>query len=333
MFFSAPYAHNSTPPDAQTANRISQKPQQFSQFRNALHRWHVGCIKPFVRIRFGVISLLAFFCLQAQAAPHPSTNEFPFEYREGMIWLKVSAPNSSEPLNFLLDSGAAVSVVNLETTRKLNITLGHRVSVAGVGSKTTGYWPQRLSLKLDSLPLAGDYLAVDLDCLSDACHCEVDGLLGADFFRDRIVQIDFAASKLRILSQHTPDPASESLPLKNHRGALLVPLTVNSARPRWFRLDTGCASALALVQAHAAKAATRTRTAVALSDVPVATGAANVKLGSKIFDHVPTDIHSDEIFRGESGLLGNGLLSRFQTVTIDTKVGRITLADPYQPSP
>jgi hypothetical protein len=91
-------------------------------------------------------------------------------------------------------------------------------------------------------------------------------------------------------------------------------------------LDTGCASALALVQARAAKAATHTRTAVALSDLPVATGATNIKLGSKIFDHVPTDLHSDEIFRGESGLLGNGLLSRFQTITIDSKAGRITLA-------
>ena len=275
--------------------------------------------------------LLAAVCLQAYAAPLPVSNEFVVDYREGMLWLKVHAPQSSNLLNFLLDSGAGVSVLNLHTARKLNIPLGDRVSVSGVGSSTTGYWPQHLSLNLNSLSLSGDYLAVDLNALGDACRCRVDGLLGADFFHDRIVQIDFAASKLRILSQYTPEPGANVLPLKNHRGAFLVQASVDSAKPRWLRLDTGFASALAIVDPRAHNQATRSRLAVALSEATVPVTTTTLKLGSLTLPSVPTDLHKEQIFSGESGLLGNGLLSRFRTVTIDSKSGLISFS-PFLPA-
>jgi hypothetical protein len=197
--------------------------------------------------------------------------------------------------------------------------------VSGVGSSATGYWPQHLSLTLDSLSLSGDYLAVDLNALGDACRCHVDGLLGADFFRDRIVQIDFAASKLRILAQYTPAPAETTLPLKNHHDAFLVPISVDSPKARWLRLDTGCATALAIVDPKAHNQATHSRLSVALSAVPVPVTTTTVKVGSVALDNISVDLHKDQIFGGESGLVGNGLLSRFKTVTIDAKFGRLFL--------
>ena len=45
---------------------------------------------------------------QAQPA---APAEIPFEFRDGLIWVAVRVPQQSEPLNFLLDSGAAVSVL------------------------------------------------------------------------------------------------------------------------------------------------------------------------------------------------------------------------------
>jgi len=40
---------------------------------------------------------------------------------------------------------------------------------------------------------------------------------------------------------------------------------------------------------------------------------------------VPTGLHQKEIFPGEAGLLGNGLLSRYRSVIIDWKSRRLFL--------
>ena len=48
-------------------------------------------------------------------------------------------------------------------------------------------------------------------------------------------------------------------------------------------------------------------------------------LGTEKFENVPTDLHAEEIFPGEKGILGNGMLSRFQEVTVDAKGGRLFL--------
>ena len=50
-----------------------------------------------------------------------------------------------------------------------------------------------------------------------------------------------------------------------------------------------------------------------------------VSVGGKYFADVPTMLHANEIFAGERGLLGNGILSRFERVTVDAKSGFLVL--------
>jgi hypothetical protein len=50
-----------------------------------------------------------------------------------------------------------------------------------------------------------------------------------------------------------------------------------------------------------------------------------VRLGTVEVPKVKTGLHSQPMFLGESGLLGNGLLSRF-TVTIDVTQGSCILS-------
>jgi hypothetical protein len=45
--------------------------------------------------------------------------EIPFQYREGLIWLKVAVAGKSRPLNSLLDTGSGVSVLDLQIARTL----------------------------------------------------------------------------------------------------------------------------------------------------------------------------------------------------------------------
>ncbi len=259
------------------------------------------------------------------------SSEFPFELRQGLIWVQVKVPASSRPLDFLLDTGAGVSVVNLSTARRLGLPMGKQVQVEGVGANSVGYWPERLSALAGAVALPRNYLAVDLNELSGACHCAIDGLIGADFFRDRVVQLDFVAKKVRLLA--SSEPGKASLPLRVRNGALQVPVSVNSAPAGWTRLDTGCASSLQWAAAEGKKTEATTQNAgvgekvmaVGLTGLSIPMKPACVQLGSYLFDQVPTGVHARPIFAGEAGLLGNGLLSRFERVTIDAKSGRFLL--------
>jgi hypothetical protein len=49
-----------------------------------------------------------------------------------LIWLKVNIAGKSKPLNFLLDSGAGISAIDLRTARTLGVLLGSRQTVLGV---------------------------------------------------------------------------------------------------------------------------------------------------------------------------------------------------------
>jgi hypothetical protein len=279
-----------------------------------------------MRIPFSVAVLVAFALglLQASAADAVAS-EVPFEFREGLIWMKVSVKESPKPLNMLLDSGANFSVINLPTARKLGIRIGNRVEVEGVDAVTTGYWPQHLSAAPRALDLPGDFLAVDLSELSKGSDRVVDGLLGADFFAKHVVRIDFARRVIQVDSAAVQSGQQIQIPLRVNEGAVQVPLSVNGSKEQWVRLDTGCNSPLHWVSSDTKAAQSARQIAVALTKSCVPVTLTKVQIGACDFEGVSTVLHSTEIFPGESGLLGNGLLSRFSTVTIDLPSNRLLL--------
>ena len=253
-----------------------------------------------------------------------STTEFPFEYREGLLWVQVQVAGSREPLRFLLDSGAEVSVVNLDTAKHLGMTLAEKVNVSSVQTTMTGYWPQKLSATANGVTLPSDFLALDLSKLNRACEQSVDGLIGADFFKGKIVQIDFGAQKIRLLNTSDASSKKETSPLEIRRCGLCVMVGVNGGKPQRLRLDTGCATALQWVTTKVQPERCTSKVAIGLAQLAIPQTTTTVSLAGRTFNDVPTGLHSAAIFDGEKGLLGNGLLSRFETVTIDSRAGRLT---------
>jgi hypothetical protein len=289
--------------------------------------WHISCLKS--RVRFGVCVLLLFLTrlLQAESV-WAAVSELPIQFRDGLLWVDVIVPQSTEPLNFLLDTGASASVINLNTARRLNLKLGRKVSVTGVHTTLTGYWPLKLTTKVDQIALPDEYLALDLSKLSDACSRSVDGLIGADFFCDRVVQIDYGAQKLRVLNTALRDAGTNSVPLEVRPCGLRVPVNVNGGKSQWVRVDTGCASAFQWVTSKVRAELCTSKLAVGLTELSIPQTMTGVQLGSSYLDTVPTGLHSKAIFPGESGLLGNGLLAQFGIITIDAKSGRLFLGRP-----
>lgn len=253
-----------------------------------------------------------------------SHTEFPFEYREGLLWVQVQVAECREPLRFLLDSGAEVSVVNLDTAKRLGLSLGERVNVSSVQATMTGYWPQKLSATANGVTLPSDFLALDLSKLNAACTQSVDGLIGADFFKGRIVQIDFAAQKIRLLNASDTASKAETSPLEIRRCGLCVMASVDGSKPQRLRVDTGCATALQWVTSKVQPERCTSKVAIGLAQLIIPQTQTTVMLAGHTFRDVPTGLHREAIFDGEKGLLGNGLLSRFETVTIDSRAGRLS---------
>ena len=256
-----------------------------------------------------------------------SLAEFPFEFREGLLWVEVTVPQSKKPLNFLVDTGAGVGVINLSTAKRIGLKLGREVMVHGVQTMLTGYWQQRMLAKVGEVELPREYLAVDLDKLSSSCERPVDGLVGADFFRGRVVQIDFEAQRIRLLKPEKARKTGEALPLQLRSCGMRVPIRVNDHKRQWVRLDTGRATALQWVTSDVRPEQCGRKMAIGLVEISIPQTETTVGIGEHKFGNVPTGLHETAIFPGEAGLLGNGLLSRFSTVTIDAKAGRVILGE------
>jgi hypothetical protein len=271
-----------------------------------------------MRFFAGVAFLALLLAVSAHSeAPH----EISFLYQDGLIWLKAEVPGKNESLNFLLDSGAGVSVLDLDRARALGMRVGNKESVQGVNGRAVAYRVDDFQAVSGGIALPRSMLAMNLQTISNCCHQHIDGILGIDFFRGRIVHIDFAARRVRLLRQHDLSLANcEILPIKICNDAFCVPVRVAENRPQWMRLDTGCDSCLDWVVSDAGKRLTE-RTSFGLSHFSGKRVNATVQIGKQRFI-IPAAVHEEPIFSGEGGLLGNGLLSKFR-LTIDEPGSRV----------
>ncbi len=210
-----------------------------------------------------------FFAAALTGVQSAPASEFPFEFREGSLWIEVNVPQSKAPLNFLVDTGAGVSVINLSTAKRIGLKFGRKVMVQGVGTVLTGYRQERMSAKVGDVELPREYLSVDLEKFSSSCERPVDGLVGVDFFRGRVVQIDFDAQKIRLLKPEKKVRSDETLPLQLRPCGMRVPISVNGHKRLWVRLDTGCATPLQWVTSDVRPEQCARRMAIGLVEISI----------------------------------------------------------------
>jgi hypothetical protein len=259
--------------------------------------------------------------LQGAALPEVQ-REIPFQYRDGLVWVKVELAGTTSPLNFLLDSGASVSAVDIRTAAACSLKLGDRQPVEGVTGHSVGYRVTDFQGSFGGNALPKSVLAVDLGAVSECCGRHIDGILGLDVFRGRVVRIDFNARRISLLENCDLRVANcEVLPIKRCNGAFCVPMQIAGNPTQWLRLDTGCDSALEWVVSGRAKRQMN-RPSIGLTRTSVSHINTWVQLGHDSFDDVTAGIHMNQIFPGEDGLIGNGLLSKL-CLTIDEPGGRV----------
>jgi hypothetical protein len=271
------------------------------------------------------IALLCFVSLFS-AICTGETVEIPFLFNDGFIVITAQAPQTGTPLTLLVDSGASASILAVRTARKLKVALGSKEPIYGVGSRVAAYRVNCFQPTVGSLALPSMPLAADLSMADDMCGRSIDGLVGIEFFRDRIVQIDYEHACLRLLDAPPGEPPTARLPLDIRSGIACVPVSVNGSRPRLTRLDTGCNDALHWVVPRSNVRPQARRVSVGFATDPRNMVLTDLMLGGTSVNHLETSIHSEPLFPGEAGLVGNGTLSRFM-VTVNWRDREVLLHD------
>lgn len=259
----------------------------------------------------------------AQAQPEPMA-AISFDFVDGFILIEAHVSQSKRPLTMLLDSGAGVSVVSLRTARQLQLKLGAPENVRGVGADAVAYHIDPLTASAQDIPLASVPLAVDLHNAAQICSHPVDGIIGINFFEGRIVQIDYAARCIRLLSHAEAAAGTSTLSIRVLNHVMSVPVSVNDSAPRWTRVDTGCNDELHWVIPRANEPQRARGVSIGFLTDTNDTALSSVRLGDRFLPGVETCLHGQPIFPGESGLLGNGVLSAF-IVTFDNVNHRMIL--------
>jgi Aspartyl protease len=267
-------------------------------------------LKP-ARVALSFFALLP--CLFASAN---EPVEIPFRYTDGFIRVEVRLASSSKPLSMLLDSGASVSVLNLSVARRLHLAIGKPLGIRGVASNSSAYCIDPVPATISGVKSGSITLTADMSKAGELCSEPVDGLIGVDFFRNRVVQIDYAKQCLRLLSI---SPALESrhlLAVKFINDVACVRVGVNGSSGRWTRFDTGCNDTLQWVIPRFTRREKENTASIGFIADSRDLAPSRVALGDHVIDSVPVSLHTRPFFEGEAGLLGNALLSQF-TVTLD----------------
>jgi len=272
-------------------------------------------------VRALILNLL-FFSGFAVAAPV----EIPFRIFRGMILVEAGIAGSPRPLQFILDSGAGATVFakDLAADLDLPLTAGERIRTVN-GTQDAGRAETthlQLGSPSNSLRFSPSPLVVDLRKESKTLGTRIDGLLGADLFAGRSIKIDFKKSRLHLSPAGKPGLGSTRLPLEQSGGAMFVGLTAGNALLPRVRLDTGCSRSLcwsppdgSLLRGYWRDGQSKT---------------IEVNFGPRVMAEVATDLYRRPLFVGEDGLLGTALLSRFDSVWIDSIQHRITFESPRE---
>ncbi len=182
--------------------------------------------------------------------------EIPFEYKNGFILVDIIF-NNILPLKFIFDTGAEYTIINkrevtdlfgLDYEKEFRL-LGSDMTTELIAYLTRGVdlnFDQLYGTQQDVLVLAEDYFNIE-----DYTGIEVHGILGANFFKRYVIQIDYRRKILTFIKPETFDRPEAGYKkvrtlFKKNKPYLQVgvEITKDSILPLSILLDSGASLAL-----------------------------------------------------------------------------------------
>lgn len=145
----------------------------------------------------------------------------PFDLINDHIYLHAGV-NGSSPLTFILDTGATSTVLDLQKAKSFGFNLlpfGEIDSGIGVNPPVGYKITDEVSISLPGVVLSSENLyAFSLDRTRDCLKQTVDGVLGEDFFRNFVVEIDYHKRRINLYDPGSFNYAGGGQSLRLERG-------------------------------------------------------------------------------------------------------------------
>ncbi len=140
------------------------------------------------------------FALAQEKPNAKSVITIPFELVTRHIVVQVKI-NNSRPLSFVLDTGDRVGIVDSDVAKELGLKLQGQVRVGGAGSETlagsmvAGATWTLAGLQGFSQPVR---LAIPLRRMATRFGHDFDGIIGAEFIKQFVIEIDYPARVVKL---------------------------------------------------------------------------------------------------------------------------------------
>jgi hypothetical protein len=209
------------------------------------------------RILLVCLLAIAWDLAPSAAVQRPATQPvvIPFELGTHHIVVKATV-NGSRPLSFVLDTGANQAIVRTDVAKELNLTMEGEVHTGGAGPGTqVGSLVRRATWSLVGLegfsqPVS---LALPFTELPSAMGRDIDGIIGGEFIRQFVIEVDYQAHALTLRDPKTFRYAGmgQTLPIDftaDNHPVLTASVTPLGGQPieRRFVLDLGSGGTLIL---------------------------------------------------------------------------------------
>jgi predicted aspartyl protease len=245
----------------------------------------------------------------------------------------------SEPLNFLFDTGASISILDASVADELGFETEGELGGTGAGGTETATLALVPIMSVGGVAIVNPTVAVfDISAISELAGKRIDGVLGADFCRRFVTELDYENESLTIYEPDEFDPPidAEFVPITYLSGIPLVKASVDDYEGD-FVVDTGNAGSLVFHKPYADE-----HNLLDLFEKKVATSAYGiggfftnyaVRAESLVLGHYVIDDPIIEITTAEEGAMamknvagnvGAGILSRF-TLYLDYPGNRLGL--------
>jgi hypothetical protein len=177
----------------------------------------------------------------------------PFELVNRHVFVRVGI--GGRALGFILDTGAPSVIIDLGRAKELGLTTAGELQAHGAAGLVTGAFLRDAKYTIPGVSLSSDTVAAALP-LQEMAHGfgrDFDGILGAEFIRQFVVEIDYSARVLRLHDREAFAYAGsgEAIPIRfNHSGhpvfdGVITPIGA-PAIPARIVLDVGSSGALDL---------------------------------------------------------------------------------------
>lgn len=198
--------------------------------------------------------LCLFPLLQLSGKCQKPAEAIPIQYIEGLMFIELSLNNHAEPLFFMFDTGAAITVLDTEVSKKVNlkITEEAKIGTAGKTVRSGISVGNRIhlgrQLVLDSVEIA----VLGLSHLSNYFRTQIDGIIGTDILFNFVTETNNDAGELRLYPFNTWKPGKSTTAYDiigleaGHFGILVEVVTKRNATPvsMVVKIDTGADNAL-----------------------------------------------------------------------------------------